>query len=236
MKKNTSTIAGMIILITIIWGGLWRYLLRSEMVLGATTDISASEIVALTNLERTKAGKEPLKPNSMLEEAALAKAADMVERGYFEHLNPEGRGSWELIEKTGYSYEHAGENLARNFENSQAVVEGWMNSDSHRENLLKENYTDIGVAVVETKKGVYVVQLLATPFLLAGQENSGKSGQNFISSTPLIAYHLSGASTIAMGVMSFSITLGSLTVLIQLIKMLRVTALKKPNSEHWRRI
>lgn len=236
MKKYSLTIAIAGLLATIAWGSLWRYLLRSKMVLGVTTNVSAAEIMALTNLERTKAGKATLHPNSQLEEAALAKAVDMIERGYFDHIDPEGKGSWALIEGRGYSYQYAGENLARNFNTSEKVVEGWMRSEGHRENILKDVYLDIGVAVVETESEVYIVQLFAAPLTIDKANESSMAGKNFTFDTPLSVYRLAGKNTIVMGIFSLTATMVSLTILIKLMKMLKYNPLGKPSSEHWRKI
>lgn len=236
MRKYAVFIVIAGLLATVVWGSLWRYLLRSKMVLGATTSVSATEIVALTNLERTKAGKETLNPNSQLEEAALAKAVDMIERGYFDHVDPEGRGSWTLIEDNGYSYQHAGENLARNFNTSEKVVDGWMGSEGHKENILKDVYSDTGVAVVETESEVYIVQLFASPFASNEASKPSMVGKNFNFDTPLSAYRLVGKTTMVMGIISLVATIVSLAILIKLVKIFKSNLLVKPSSEHWRKI
>lgn len=110
--------------------------------------LTASEVIALSNTEREKAGLPPLKQNSRLERAALAKVDDMVAQQYFEHESPDGKGPSDLAEAAGYAYIVVGENLAEgDFTSSKDLVDGWMNSPGHRANILNERFEEIGVAV-----------------------------------------------------------------------------------------
>lgn len=106
-------------------------------------------IISLTNKEREKNNLPPLALNTKLANAALIKAKDMFELQYFEHTSPSGAGPSDLASKSGYKYVLVGENLATgDFSNNMEVVQGWMNSPGHRENILNARYTEIGVAVV----------------------------------------------------------------------------------------
>ena len=119
----------------------------------ALGSLSKTEVIRLTNNERTKQGLPPLKENSQLDVSAKVKAQDMLARQYFEHQSPTGERVADLVEKTGYKYVILGENLAMGgFENDDDLVQAWMNSEGHRENILNPNYKEIGVAVV---KGVF---------------------------------------------------------------------------------
>jgi uncharacterized protein YkwD len=120
-------------------------------VLGFASNISADAVVTLTNQKRSSLGRNTLNTSSELARAAADKAAHMFANDYWAHIAPDGTEPWFFISKTGYRYLMAGENLARDFDNSQDVVEAWMNSPSHRDNLLNPKYQDIGVAV---KNGV----------------------------------------------------------------------------------
>lgn len=110
-------------------------------------DINAQKIIELTNEKREEFGLPPLKENELLTKAAQEKAEDMIRNKYFSHNNPYGIAPWNWIEKNGYHYYYAGENLAMNFFDGKDVVEAWLNSSSHRENILNKNYKDTGVAV-----------------------------------------------------------------------------------------
>ena len=118
-------------------------------ILGYASQIPAASIIDLTNRERAKANLSPLKENPQLNDAARRKAADMFAKDYWAHNSPTGVKPWYWITATGYNYLHAGENLARDFSNPNAIVSAWMDSPTHRDNLLSLRYQDIGVAVVD---------------------------------------------------------------------------------------
>lgn len=133
-------------------------------------------VIEITNEERKKQNLDSLSRNPLLDQAALLKAEHMKENQYFAHYSPEDSISpWYWFEKVGYEYANAGENLAIYFNESKDVVEAWMNSPLHRDNILKENYTEIGVAVVQgiyqDHETSYVVQLFGTPNHSLTQEN-----------------------------------------------------------------
>jgi hypothetical protein len=94
------------------------------------------------------------------------KAAYMFEHNFWAHYAPDGTSPWYFIKNAGYEYEYAGENLAKGFSNSSDVVTAWMNSPTHRENVLSPKYQDIGFAVVEGKllgeDTVLVVQMFGS--------------------------------------------------------------------------
>lgn len=126
-----------------------------------------SEIVALTNTERTDNNVPQLTENPVLDEAAQARAEDMAKKGYFSHTAPDGSLPWVWFDKFGYDYHYAGENLAVRFSDSGEVVNAWMASPTHRENIVKSDYTEIGVGVADgTYEGqptTFVVQFFGTP-------------------------------------------------------------------------
>ena len=122
---------------------------HSDQVLGFATDIRSEELLVATNARRTEARLSPLKKNSKLAAAAQAKAADMFNKNYWAHFGPSGETPWNFILDAGYDYEFAGENLAKNFMTSDGVVGAWMNSPTHRANIVNKNYTEVGFAVVD---------------------------------------------------------------------------------------
>ncbi|PIY71613.1 hypothetical protein COY87_05285 [Candidatus Roizmanbacteria bacterium CG_4_10_14_0_8_um_filter_33_9] len=136
-------------------------------VLGFATDITSNKLLELTNNERTKANLNPLILNNNLTEAAEKKAKDMFNKNYWSHFGPNGETPWDFILGTGYQYEYAGENLAKNFLFSQGVVDAWMKSPTHRENLLRKEYANIGFAVVNGvlngEETTLIVQMFGTP-------------------------------------------------------------------------
>ena len=118
-------------------------------VLGFASSIPVEEVIKLTNQKRVEAGLTPLNTNPILQEAAQAKAADMLAHDYWAHVSPGGVTPWDFFRNFGYTYRFAGENLARDFANPSSVVDAWMASQSHKENIMSPKYEEIGVAVVE---------------------------------------------------------------------------------------
>lgn len=137
-------------------------------ILGYAANIPPSEVIRLTNERRIGAGLSPLSENGQLSQAALAKGGDMLARGYWAHVSPDGTQPWTFISNAGYSYRYAGENLARDFSNPSSVVDAWMNSPTHKDNLLSAKYKEIGIAVIEgSLAGVdttIVVQMFGTKY------------------------------------------------------------------------
>src|SRR3989339_1234916 len=117
-------------------------------VLGFATDISIDKLYQLTNEQRQKNNLPALVLNSTLSLAAQRKAENMLTENYWSHYSPDGKTPWDFILGAGYKYEYAGENLAKNFLFSNGVVDAWMNSTTHRDNLLKNEYTEVGYAIV----------------------------------------------------------------------------------------
>ena len=129
----------------------------------SASDITTSTLISLTNQERSAAGLNTLNTNSKLTAAAKAKAQNMFEEQYWDHFGPNGETPWQFITAAGYNYVYAGENLAKGFRTSEGVVEAWMASPTHRDNILSKNYKDIGIAVVSGvllgKETILVVQM-----------------------------------------------------------------------------
>jgi len=124
--------------------------------------VTNSRLIELANQERVVLGLQPLKVNNKLVQAAQQKAQDMINKGYFDHISPKGVTPWYWLDKAGYNYLAAGENLAKDFTDSSALHNAWMNSSSHKENILNGKYREIGIAVIEGdingKKTVLAVQ------------------------------------------------------------------------------
>ena len=136
-------------------------------VLGYASDISVEQVINLTNQERIKLGKAPLKTNALLSLAAQNKANDMFTFDYWAHNNPvNGKQPWNFIREAGYTYRYAGENLARDFGDTLSVMAAWMASPTHRDNVTSDRYSEIGIAVVNGElQGIettLVVQMFGT--------------------------------------------------------------------------
>ncbi len=129
--------------------------------------VLSAVLVDLTNSDRSLYSLGQLKPSPLLEEAARLKVEDMVTRGYFAHNSPDGLTPWHWLNKAGYDFSYAGENLAVNFSESVDIDRAWMNSPLHRENILNGNFSEMGIAVkegmYEGRPTIFVVQLFGRP-------------------------------------------------------------------------
>jgi len=126
-----------------------------------------AEIISLTNDQRKLNSDNALTEDTLLDQAAQAKAQDMAAKDYFSHVGPDGKTPWQWISEVGYQYQYAGENLAVRFVDSEDVVQAWMASPTHRANIVKPVYTEIGVGVAlgtyQGQPATYVVQYFGTP-------------------------------------------------------------------------
>jgi len=128
------------------------------------------ELIDLSNTERKVArltpgtpSPGPLAANPKLMAAARAHAAKMAAQDKLEHILDD-KTFTHRTKDAGYHYHLVGENIAWNRETPRAVLEGWMNSPPHRENILKEEFTEIGVGVTKNKAGErYWVQVFGSP-------------------------------------------------------------------------
>lgn len=115
------------------------------------SEINSNNVYYLINQERMSRGLPKLNLDPELSQAAGLKSKDMLNRNYFEHY-AFGLSPWDFIKLSGYNYLYAGENLAMDFNTSEGMVKAWMNSPTHRDNILNPDYTDTGVGVI---KGEY---------------------------------------------------------------------------------
>lgn len=109
-------------------------------------------VVELVNAERAKVGLAPLALEENITEAAQVRAAETVKS--FSHTRPDGRHFSTALTEAGVSYRGAGENIAWGQKTPEQVMEGWMNSEGHRANILNEKYTSIGVGYYPSANGV----------------------------------------------------------------------------------
>lgn len=178
-----------ILFLFVFYLGLNFYKTRVPGILGFAGNIFTERVVTLTNHYRQEGGLPPLRLNSELSEAARRKAEDMFADDYWAHIAPDGTTPWDFIAGSGYEYIYAGENLAKDFQDSEKVVDAWMESLSHRQNILNGNYEDMGVAVVNGVLDGYETTLVVQIFgreakpLAAIQtsavEISGEAATNF---------------------------------------------------------
>lgn len=133
-------------------------------ILGVSYSISENELLAQVNAQRQANGLSVLLMNSELSDAARRKAADMFSKNYWAHFSPDGSSSpWGFIRASGYNYQFAGENLAKGFTDTGSLMNAWMNSPTHRENILSGRFKEVGFAIasgtLQGEETVLVVEM-----------------------------------------------------------------------------
>ncbi|MFI8304626.1 CAP domain-containing protein [Streptomyces sp. NPDC085927] len=139
----------------VYWTALWAVPLTPAGLARTVTDV-----VDRTNRERARAGLPPLAVDPLLVTAAQAHSADMVARDFYSHTAPGGSRPWDRAAAAGSARRTIGENIACGQRSAAEVVEGWMNSPGHRANILKPDFTHIGVGFAGGgRAGTYWTQL-----------------------------------------------------------------------------
>ncbi len=124
-----------------------------------------AELVTRIDDERRRAGRQPLTVDSRLDAAAQRHADDMLGRSYFAHRDPDGRTIRERAREAGFDWSAIGENIAEGQQSVKEVVESWMRSAGHRENILDRRYTRTGVGLAlgrDPKTGEYRILWVQT--------------------------------------------------------------------------
>jgi len=138
-------------------------------ILGYSSEITVQKVIDQTNQKRQELGLTLLKYNSLLSESATKKAQDMFANNYWAHTSPKGTTPWDFIKSVNYKYSAAGENLARDFYDTDSLMKAWMNSPTHRDNIVNSKYQEIGIGVVNGVLGgiktTLVVQHFGTPLV-----------------------------------------------------------------------
>ncbi len=116
--------------------------------LAYATEMSRNNLLASTNNRRAANGVSGITLNSKLNQAAQNKAIDMRNKNYWSHNTPSGQEPWIFVDAVGYVYSKAGENLAYGYPTSDETVTGWMNSPSHRANMLDPTFTEVGFGFI----------------------------------------------------------------------------------------
>lgn len=142
------------------------------------SSINSESLIQLTNYERQRYNLPILTANRLLTKTAFNKAKDMLEQDYFAHTTPQGKPFYSWIRETDYDYRSAGENLAIFFNENQDIMQAWMKSQSHRQNILDNRYQEIGIAVLtgefKQEQTTVVVQIFGEPLKpLTNIDNQG---------------------------------------------------------------
>ena len=113
------------------------------------TEITRASVIAQMNRARAEAGLGPLHEDTRLDAAAEDRMKDMEDLGYWAHVAPDGRAPFVWLRPHGYNYANAGENLAAGFETAEVLMDSWLESPGHRDNILSPLYQDCGVAIID---------------------------------------------------------------------------------------
>jgi len=198
-------------------------------ILGYSSEITATKVVDLTNQERQKLNLPQLRYNPILSESATAKAKDMFANNYWSHNSPQGKVPWDFFREVGYDYEIAGENLAKDFSDTDTVVRAWMKSPTHRDNIVNRRYQEIGVGVVNGVLNGIKTTLVVQHFGTLQNAISTIDTQPSVSSVPIepisqpISQPIAGVSNTAkpinplliskiVGLLMFSLIIGVLFI------------------------
>lgn len=131
--------------------------------------IDTARLVELTNQERIARGLSTLIVDQRLVTAAVNKGQDMFAKQYWAHYGPNGETPWQFIKAAGYNYVYAGENLAKDFTSTDPIHTAWMNSPSHRDNIINTHYQHIGIAAIDGifdgKQTTIVVQMFGSEYV-----------------------------------------------------------------------
>jgi len=143
------------------------------------------DIFTNINEQRKQQSKNTLTENSMLTLAAEGKLKDMFAKNYWDHTSPTGEKAWVFINSTGYSYTVAGENLARGFVSAKSMTDAWMESPTHKKNILDKEFTETGIAVgngiIDGKSATVAVQLFGAPSPAFAQGKAIVAGEKTVS-------------------------------------------------------
>jgi hypothetical protein len=143
--------------------------------------ISPATLIDLTNEYRANLGLNALSANARLTQAAYNKAEDLLTRQYFDHTSPDGQKFSQWIKDVNYQYFYVGENLAIDFDNEEDLFQAWLNSPTHKDNIVKPQYQEIGIAALrgnyKNHSTIVVVQLFGTR-VLGDKESSSDNYQS----------------------------------------------------------
>src|SRR5687768_9465592 len=115
----------------------------------STCEITVENVIALMNEYRVEQNLPPLRQDPRLAQAARDRVRHMEELAYWSHQAPDGMSPFVWLAARDYPYWTAGENLASGFETARLLVESWMESRGHRENILADKFEDCGIAIID---------------------------------------------------------------------------------------
>jgi uncharacterized protein YkwD len=154
-------ITGLLTLSLVFW---YSGFLTSSARLAQASGSLEEHIFIEVNEVRKKNNLSELKNDPLLKNAAKNKTLDMINNQYFAHVSPSDKKWSDFIKDEGYNYLFAGENLAKDYDNPKEIISAWIESPTHKENILNAEYVDTGVAVTFNRTSVGSGVLIAQEF------------------------------------------------------------------------
>jgi uncharacterized protein YkwD len=166
-KRPQNKYLGTLLAIAIVFVFLAFFVVQKNSAASAS-ELSQEQSRALQDINKYRAeiGLSELRWSGKLAKAAQQKLIDEDLNDYFGHISPDGRDAWDFIEECGYKYRYAGENLAIDFKDEQDAFNAWINSETHRKNIVSEKYNEFGFATLKAningRERVLMVQLFGS--------------------------------------------------------------------------
>ena len=162
---RTRSLALIVIALVLLKISIFAYVFFINSYKAEMSENISGQIVDLINRDRKAQNLDPLRVNTVLNFSAFSKAEDLIIKDYFAHYSPDGKKPWDFIDRGQYEYIYVGENLAMNFTSAESAHQALMLSPTHKQNILSDKYSDIGIAVVngelDGKKTNVLVQFFA---------------------------------------------------------------------------
>ena len=150
-------VRGMKTVSKIKYNGVYSTKISVATTTNQTSNSYVDEVLRLVNIERTKNGLSELTTNTTLQQAAQQRAIEI--KSVFSHTRPDGTSCFTALDDFNISYRAAGENIAYGQKTPEEVVQGWMNSEGHRANILSSKFGKIGIGCYSSNGTYYWTQL-----------------------------------------------------------------------------
>ncbi|MGL4757909.1 MAG: CAP domain-containing protein [Patescibacteria group bacterium] len=161
INKNTNKNVLTIVLVLLLTFAMTFLLLKVN---ARSSTVTEHSILTKVNKLRLENKLPELVINNRLNIAAKTKAMDMKLSNYFSHNSPNNVRWSDFIINSGYSYTVAGENLAKGYFTTEDLMRDWVNSKTHKENIIYNEFVETGISVLDTdNQGVLIVQVFGKP-------------------------------------------------------------------------
>ena len=173
------------LIFALVFSGGYMFLRKTGTggrILGFASDVNIGSLNAIVNDYRAGNGLKALTINGRLSSAAGAKASNMFAENYWAHTSPSGKTPWSFIKRAGYAYRVAGENLAEGYDTSGAVVNAWMASATHRANIMRKDFTEVGYAILNGNLQGQDTTLVVQMFGARGKATAAKKSNATLAS------------------------------------------------------